>query len=218
MEPVNLILADDHAIFRTGLATILKRTGVVDKILHAENGLEVLELLKNNDNIQVIVMDIRMPLMDGIETTRKVRKDNKEIKIIALSMMDDRASVNQMFKMGANGYLLKNTNKLELQDAIEQVMLNNRYFGQEVSDILFKADFQVNVSKGKPIAELSPREKEVLKLVCLEYSTKEISEILNLAEKTIEHIRKSLLEKTQSKNIAGLVWYALEFGIIKRSE
>ncbi|HMT28159.1 MAG TPA: response regulator transcription factor [Bacteroidia bacterium] len=218
MEPVNVILADDHAIFRKGLAITLRRTGIVDKIFHAENGLDVIEILKNNKDIHVIIMDIRMPELDGIETTRKIRKTNQQIKIVALSMMNDRASINQMFKSGANGYLLKNTNKNELYDAIEQVMLGNRFFASEVTDILFKTDYREMQMRQHQTDELSQSEIDVLKLICYQYSTREISDMLNLSEKTIEGKRKSLLEKTRSKNIAGLVWYAIENGIIKSIE
>ncbi|MBL0340670.1 MAG: response regulator transcription factor [Bacteroidetes bacterium] len=217
MNPVNLILADDHAIFRKGLALTLRRTGIVDKLFHAENGLEVLELLNLHDTIDVIIMDIRMPEMDGIEATRQVRKINQQVKIVALSMMNDRASINLMFKSGANGYLLKNTNKLELQDAIEQVMLGNRYFAREVTDILYNAEYQDSIASLNASVELSQSEKEVLQLICNQYSSREISEMLCLSEKTIEGKRKSLLEKTRSKNTAGLVWYAIENGIMKNN-
>ena len=133
-------------------------------------------------------------------------------------MMNDRASINQMFKSGANGYLLKNTNKNELYDAIEQVMLGNRFFASEVTDILFKTDYREMQMRQHQTEELSQSEIDVLKLICYQYSTREISDMLNLSEKTIEGKRKSLLEKTRSKNIAGLVWYAIENGIIKSIE
>ncbi len=217
MEPVNIILADDHAIFRKGLALTLRKTGAVDKIYHANNGMEVLDILSKNETINFIIMDIRMPEMDGIETTRQIRMKNPQIKIVALSMMNDRASISQMFKSGANGYLLKNTNKLELKDAIEQVMKGNKYFAHEVSDVLFKNEYQDSPLPHRPFlsSDLSQSERDVLKLICYQYSTREISEMLCLSEKTIEGKRKSLLDKTRSKNIAGLVWYAIKIGIIK---
>jgi DNA-binding NarL/FixJ family response regulator len=137
MDEITILLADDHEIFRKGLEITLKRLLYVGKILHAENGQEVLEIMNSNEQVHVIIMDIRMPEMDGITATFEVRKINKEVKIVALSMMDDRASVVQMFKAGADGYLLKNTNKLELSDAIQHVLevnwKNYHYRGKQNS-------------------------------------------------------------------------------------
>lgn len=217
MELVNLILADDHEIFRKGLEVTLKRIPYVDNVYHAENGKDVLDLLKTTGNIDVIIMDIRMPKMDGLEATRLLRPHYPSVKIIALSMMDDKASIVQMFKAGANGYLLKNTNKLELQDAIENVLQGNKYFAKEVANIIVnhELDHLPIPMRTAFSTELTTREVDILQLICHQYSTKEISDILCISEKTIEGHRKSLLEKTRSKNIAGLVWYALENGIIK---
>lgn len=217
MSDINILLADDHEIFRKGLEVTLRRISLTGKIFHASNGQEVLDIINSGEIIHVIFMDIRMPEMDGINTTIRVRKSTEYIKILALSMMDDKASILQMFKAGANGYLLKNTNKLELADAIQNVLAGNRYYAKEVSEMLLRREIdQLPIPrKTKYISNLTPRELEVLALICHQYSTKEMSEILCLAEKTIEGHRKNLLEKTQSRNIAGLVYYALENGIIK---
>lgn len=217
MEQINIILADDHEIFRKGLEVTLKRIPYIENVFHAENGKEVLELIKNTPAIDIIIMDIRMPEMNGIEATRQIRMHHKELKILALSMMDDKASIYQMFKAGANGYLLKNTNKLELQEAIEQVLSGKRYFAQEVSEIMVGSEFDYTPMPQRTYinTELSSREREVLHLICLQYSTREISEMLAISEKTVEGHRKMLLEKTSSKNIAGLVWYAIEAKLIK---
>jgi len=216
MEEITILIADDHEIFRKGLEVTLKRMLFVSKILHASNGTEVLEQIESVP-VQVVFMDIRMPEMDGITTTMNIRKKNATVKVIALSMMDDKASIVQMFKAGANGYLLKNTNKLELTDAIQQVMAGNRYYSREVSEMLLRRDLdQLPLpKKSKSITELTSREMEVLTLICHQYSTREMAEMLCLSEKTIEGHRKKLLEKTRSKNIAGLVYYALEQGLIK---
>jgi len=219
MDAINILLADDHEIFRKGLEVTLKRLPFVDKIMHAGNGLAVLEIMKSKEPVHVIIMDIRMPEMDGINATIQVRIKNNTVKILALSMMDDRASILQMFKAGANGYLLKNTNKLELAEAIQHVLAGNRYYAKEVSELLLRRELEQLPAprKTKFNADLTVRELEVLALICHQYSTKEMSEILCLAEKTIEGHRKNLLEKTHSKNIAGLVYYALENGVIKSS-
>ena len=217
MDDINIILADDHEIFRKGLEVTLKRLTFVAKIFHAANGNEVIQLLDSKVPVHVIVMDIRMPEIDGIATTIQVRKKSDDIKIIGLSMMDDKASIVQMFKAGANGYLLKNTNKLELAEAIQQVMAGNRYYSREVSEVLLRRELEQLPlpRKSKFTSDLTSRELEVLNLICHQYSTREMADMLCLAEKTIEGHRKNLLEKTQSRNIAGLVYYALEHGIVK---
>ena len=217
MSEINIVIADDHEIFRKGLEVTLKRLPFVGKILHAGTGLEVMNLISTREPVHVIIMDIRMPEMDGITATSQVRTRNSEVKIIALSMMDDRASIIQMFKAGANGYLLKNTNKLELAEAIQHVMAGNMYYAREVSEMLLRRELnQLPIPrKTKFNSVLTSRELEILALICHQYSTKEMSDILCLAEKTIEGHRKNLLEKTQSKNIAGLVYYALEHGVVR---
>jgi len=217
MEQINILLADDHEIFRKGLELTLKRIPYIEKVYHAENGKEVLDLVRTTPSIDIIILDIRMPEMDGIEATRQIRMHYKDLKILALSMMDDKASIYQMFKAGANGYLLKNTNKLELQEAIEKVMAGKKYFAREVSEIMVSSEFDYTPMPQRTYinTELSSREMDVLHLICLQYSTREISEMLAITEKTVEGHRKMLLEKTSSKNIAGLVWYAIHIGLIR---
>jgi len=219
MDSINVILADDHEIFRKGLEVTLKRLPYISKIFQAANGHEVLQILDAQEPVHVILMDIRMPEMDGITASIQVRIKNSDVKIIALSMMDDKASILQMFKAGANGYLLKNTNKLELSEAIQQVLKGNRYYAREVSEMLLRRDLEKLPlpRKTKFNTDLTVRETEILSLICHQYSTKEIAEILCISEKTIEGHRKNLMEKTQSRNIAGLVYYALENGVIKNA-
>ncbi len=216
MDLINIILADDHEIFRKGLEVTLKRVNFVGKILHATNGNEVISLLNSSEQVHVIIMDIRMPELDGISATIQIRMNNPDVKILALSMMDDKASIVQMFKAGANGYLLKNTNKLELAEAIQHMLDGNTYFSKEVSELLLRRDLDKLPlpRKTKFITDLTTREQDVLKLICHQYSTKEIAEMLCLSERTIEGHRKNLMEKTKSKNMAGLVYYALENGIV----
>lgn len=171
MDSFNVIIADDHEIFRKGLAYTLKRTGLVEKIFHAGNGLEVLKLLNTNSNIHLVLMDIRMPEMDGIETTRQIRIQDNQTKILALSMMNDKATIKQMIKAGANGYLLKNTTKLELTDAIQELMKGHKYFSREVSDVLNSHIYQDQPLPQKPFHSsiLSQSEKDVLILICHQY-------------------------------------------------
>jgi DNA-binding NarL/FixJ family response regulator len=178
------------------------------------------ERFEANPQVKIIVMDIRMPEMDGIEATAHIRKTNQEVKILGLSMMDDRANIVNMFKAGANGYLLKNTNKLELLEAFQSMLAGKNYYAKEVAEVFLLKEFSNSTAlKKKNINnEITTREEDILRLICQQYSTREISEILCLSEKTIEGHRKKLLDKTHSRNIAGLVWFALENGIIKEAK
>ncbi len=208
-----ILVADDHQLFRKGMESTLKTIKTVKQVFQAENGLEVINFL-NNEIVDVIFMDIKMPVQDGIATTKMVTKHYPDIKVIAVSMFDDRDNILEMFKAGACGYLLKNTNKEELSDAITEVMNGGKYYSKEVSDVLLQKMINLNLHKSKALLEpLTEREKEVLCLICEQLSTKEIAERIFLSDKTIEGHRLKLLQKTQSRNMAGLVMFAIEHRI-----
>ncbi len=208
-----ILVADDHQLFRKGMESTLKTIKTVKQVFQAENGLEVINFL-NNEIVDVIFMDIKMPVQDGIATTKMVTKHYPDIKVIAVSMFDDRDNILEMFKAGACGYLLKNTNKEELSDAITEVMNGGKYYSKEVSDVLLQKMINLNLHKSKTLLEpLTEREKEVLCLICEQLSTKEIAERIFLSDKTIEGHRLKLLQKTQSRNMAGLVMFAIEHRI-----
>lgn len=208
-----ILVADDHQLFRKGMESTLKTIKTVKQVFQAENGLEVINFL-NNEMVDVIFMDIKMPVQDGIATTKMVTKHYPDIKVIAVSMFDDRDNILEMFKAGACGYLLKNTNKEELSDAITEVMNGGKYYSKEVSDVLLQKMINLNLHKSKTLLEpLTEREKEVLCLICEQLSTKEIAERIFLSDKTIEGHRLKLLQKTQSRNMAGLVMFAIEHRI-----
>jgi DNA-binding NarL/FixJ family response regulator len=208
-----ILIADDHQLFRKGMESTLKTIKTVKQVFQAENGLEVINFL-NNELVDVIFMDIKMPVQDGIATTKMVTKHYPDVKVIAVSMFDDRDNILEMFKAGACGYLLKNTNKEELSDAISEVMNGGKYYSKEVSDVLLQKMINLNLHKSKALLEpLTEREKEVLCLICEQLSTKEIAERIFLSDKTIEGHRLKLLQKTQSRNMAGLVMFAIEHRI-----
>lgn len=213
---LSVILADDHELFRKGLELTLKNVTQISKIRHAENGSLVRQLLEQ-EPAHIVFMDIRMPVMNGIETTLFIKKKYPDIKIIALSMMDDRENILNMFRAGAHAYLLKNTNKKEISEAINTVMSGEKYYTNEVSSVLVDSLIGNEKSKKRNSiqVQLTKRELEVLKLICQQFSSKEISDILCITEKTVEGHRLQLMEKTLSKNVIGLVLYALENDIIK---
>jgi len=211
MDIIRLIIADDHEIFRKGLRIILNELDEVKVIAEAQNGNEVFEILKHQ-KADLILMDIRMPVMDGIEATRKMSEKYPEIKVIALTMFEEISYFNQMIEAGAQGFLLKKTNKDELQRAINQVMEGENYFSEE---------FISNVNRNQRPAsrivgiELTDREQEVLELICKGMSNAEISKFLGVSARTVDGHRAHLLEKTGAKNSPHLVMFAIKNGLIK---
>ena len=209
MSTIKVIIADDHPVFRNGLENILKHVKTIGQIKQAGNGREVIDMLENG-LAEIVFMDINMPVMDGITATRTIKKQFPFVKVIALSMHDDREHIKEMFTAGAVGYLLKNTTKEEVEDAIKTVMNGESFYTKEVSDVLLKNILSTQPKNHTITDPLSDREIEVLRLICKQFSTKEIAEQLFISERTVENHRIKLLQKTGSKNIAGLVFYAIE--------
>jgi DNA-binding NarL/FixJ family response regulator len=210
MEIVKIIIVDDHLIFRKGLNTILNELENVKVVGEAGNGHELLELLKKQD-ADLIFMDIKMPVMDGIEATRKVLQKYPEIKVIALTMFDEIGYFNEITDAGAMGFLLKKTTREELGSAIEQVMAGESYFSAEFMNSINK---YMQPRKAPDIA-LTDREREVLELICKGWANPEIASHLGLSQRTIDGHRAKLFEKTGAKNAPNLVMYALKHGLVK---
>ncbi len=211
MEIISLAIADDHEIFRKGLRIILNELDQVKVLGEAQNGNELLEILKHHD-IDLVLMDIRMPVMDGIEATRKIVEKYPQTRVIALTMFEEISYFNQMIEAGADGFLLKKTNKDELELAITTVMNGDNYFSEEFIN-------KVNRTQ-RPGAklidiDLTDREQEVLELICKGMSNAEISKYLGVSARTVDGHRAHLLEKTGAKNSPHLVMFAIKNGLIK---
>jgi len=211
MDIIKVVICDDHVIFRKGLITVLNEINEVKVTGEASNGQELLNLMKKQD-VDVVLMDIRMPLMDGIETTKKIIEKKYDTKIIALTMHEEIGYFNQMIEAGAHGYLLKKTNKDELEAALKQVIRGEFYFAPE---FLTHAEKNFPKKAAEPTVSLTEREKEVLELICKGFSNPEIAKKLFLSERTIDGHRANLLEKTGAKNAPHLVMYAIKHGLIK---
>ncbi|MBN1651152.1 MAG: response regulator transcription factor [Bacteroidales bacterium] len=209
MEIISVIITDDHIIFRKGLATILNEIPNIKVVAESSNGFELLETLKTT-NADVILMDIRMHGMDGIEATRKVKSKYPNTQIIALTMHEEIGYFNKMIEAGASGFLLKNTNKNELEKAIFAVFSGETYFAEE---------FVVSVNKpvsnqNRADIHLSAREKEILEYICKGFSNAEIAKSLGLSQRTIDGHRSRLFEKTGAKNAPNLVMFAVKNGLV----
>jgi DNA-binding NarL/FixJ family response regulator len=212
MKKINIIIVDDHRLFREGLRLLLSNLPLTGDIHEAANGTEFIEMLEKTD-ADIVFMDVDMPLMNGIEATRRALEQRPELNIIALSMYGDEAYYIQMINAGARGFILKNSGIDEVESAMANVMAGKNYFSQEIMDGLLKGISRKSVA-GKNSA-LSEREEEVLFHICKGLSNKEIAEHLNISKRTVDKHRENLLLKTASKNTAGLVMYAIRSGIVE---
>ncbi|WP_367391576.1 response regulator [Lewinella sp. LCG006] len=216
MKKISIALVDDHVLFRKGLAAILKTFESIEIVHQASNGVELLEMLKNVE-VDVVLLDLEMQGMDGMQTTKKLNEAFPEVKIIILSMYDDDHFIQHLMELGANGYLLKDTEPEEVILAVQSAYENGFYFNERVSKVVINGLIKKN--KVKPVfrgnVKLSPRELEVLALICQEQTNVEIGEQLFLSSRTIEGYRNRLLEKTNTRNTAGLVVFALKNNLVE---
>ncbi len=209
MNRIDVFIADDHNLFRNGLKMLLLNYPHINICGEASNGKECAEAvdLKIPD---IILMDIDMPLMNGIEATKNILEKHASIKIISLSMYGEEEYYYKMIESGAKGFLLKNSDITEVVKAIDTVQNGGSYFSP---DVLYNVVKSIDTSMKKQLNNatfLSEREKEVLEQICKGLSNQEIAEVLYISKRTVEKHRASLLSKTNSKNTANLVMYAIE--------
>jgi len=204
---VQVIIADDHQLFIDGIKSILLKELDITVIAEASNGLEVLQLLENNTNPDIIITDIRMPVLDGIALTKSLSKEYPKIKVLALSMYDQTADVIEMLDAGAKGYVTKNVDKKELVNAIHTLIKGDYFF----SDNLPK-DIKNWFNKEQPKNDvlLTRREKEILHLIVKGRTSIQMAQQLKLSKYTIDTHRKNIHKKLGIKSNTGLVKYALE--------
>ena len=209
---INIVITDDHKLFRKGIIALLEDFDFVGEINEAANGAALLELLSIIKTLpDIILLDLRMPIMDGVEAQQKIRKLYPKIKVIVLTMEDDEQYILHLISEGVNGYLLKNADPDEMEKAILRVFENGYYFSEDISTLVLK-----NLNK-KEKAEVvfnpdfSERELEALTLICKEYTNAEVAQAFDVSIRTAEGYRQKLVEKAGAKNIAGLVVLALKY-------
>lgn len=214
-DKIRILIADDHKIVRVGLHGIVSREPDMLVVGEAEDGKQVMTLLAVHQ-IDVILMDIDMGVTNGIETTKSVKQNYPDVRVLALTMHEDQQNIVAMLQAGASGYLLKNAGREELLSGIRTVFSGNNYFSSQVSATLLQAITSMNASasKSKSDSTLSDRELEVLRLIAREHSNGEIAEKLFISIRTVDTHRRNILEKLQVKNTAGLVRYAIEKALI----
>lgn len=218
-DKIKLVIADDHEIFRDGLALMLSKQKNLELAGQAENGKELVEMV-NSLNPDIILTDIKMPIMDGVEAARLILEKNADRRIIALSMFDEENLIVDMLETGAKGYLLKNADKQEILDAISTVYENNNYYcrltSARLATMIVKSKFNP-YKKSKPV-EFSDREKEIIQYICQQLTAQQIADKLFLSKRTVEGYRTKILEKMNVKNTAGVVIFALKHQLIDENE
>jgi DNA-binding NarL/FixJ family response regulator len=215
MSTIKVAIADDHKIFRKGVILSLRPYTNIKFVQEAENGQELLDGLAESEP-DVILMDLRMPVKDGIETTKIVAKQYPHIHIVALTMYEDERFVSHMMEIGANGYLLKSADPSEIKKAIVEVATKGYYLNNFVNRILLKkshARTKVIPSLNTEIT-LNDRERDVVKYICMEFTAQEIAQKLDLSPRTVEAIKDRLMERFGAKNTAGLVFFAVKNNLI----
>ncbi len=213
MERLNLMIVDDHKLFREGLKLLLKNLGEVGEVWEAADGEVFLNMIKTH-HPDVVLMDIEMPRLNGIDATARALESQPDLKILALSMFGDEEYFQKMVDAGVCGFLLKNSEFSEVKKAILSVAQGNNYFTEE---ILYKLvnRFKTKTASPEPALVLSDRELEVLLLICKGFSNQEIADQLFISKRTVDHHRASLLTKTNTRNTASLVIHAIKNKMIE---
>jgi DNA-binding NarL/FixJ family response regulator len=216
-DKIKIILADDEILFRKGISFLLQREKNIEIIFEVSNGSELLSFLKESTiHPDIIMMDLKMPLLNGVEATKMINNDFPKIKIIALTSYDSKSFIANMINIGAASYLIKNSTPTEMIETINEVSEKGFYYNENVLQVIHDGILASN-TKLKSIFDedyLTNREKEVLQLICKQLSTNDIAEKLFISNRTVDGHRNNLLLKTESKNVAGLVVYAIQNKII----
>lgn len=217
MKDLKVYIADDQTLFRKGMSQLVNSFKEVSLVKEAGNGQEMLDLVKSEPP-HVILMDLDMPIMDGIEASEKIINQYPDIKIIVLSMHSSKQHIFYLMELGVHSFLLKNAEPEEVQTAIISVVKNDFYQNELVVEALRKGAIDKRKAQSRPMFDhnisLSDREEEILRLICRELTMKEISEKLSLSEKTIHNHRARMMDKLNVRNTVGLVKYAYESGLI----
>jgi len=214
-EQITVAIADDHKIFRKGVILSMRPYTNIRFVMEAENGEDLIQQIAGSQP-DVVLCDLKMPLKDGIDATKIITKNYPKIRVIILTMYEDERFVGHLMDCGAAGYLLKNTEPSEIKRAIMDVMRTGFYLNPFVNKVLIKKNYskqKFNPSLSTEVV-LSEREKEVLTLVCMEFTATEIAQKMNISARTVEAIKDRLMERFGVKNSVGLVFYAMKNQLI----
>lgn len=214
LNKLKILVTDDHTLFRKGTMMLVQSFAEVGEVDEAENGQEALQKLESN-KYDLVLMDLEMPVLDGWEASKKIVTKFPDVKIIMISMHDSLQTISDLIEIGIHSYLLKSAQPDEVHRAILSVINNDFYYNQLVSKALHKKIQKNGLEKpsGSRRGDISPREAEILQLICQELTMREIGEKLFLSEQTVHTHRKNLMKKTKAKNAVGLVKFAFQNGI-----
>ena len=205
MRPIEILICDDHEIFRKGIHNVMQGADDIRIVGEAENGQACLEKIRELEP-DLVLLDIRMPKMNGIECLRAIREQQLPVKVVAMTQFDEKRLIRQMMRLSVDGYVLKHTNFRELQRCFRTVVGGRSYFSDEVTEALQSSSSQL----ADPLfPNLGEKEKEVLWRICNEQSSKQIAMEMDISIRTVENHRTSLLRKTGAANLAGLVKWAV---------
>ncbi len=210
---IKILIADDHPMLIDGIRTTLRDVPEIEVAATANDGYQVLKILGEQPGIDIVLMDINMPKLDGLDCTRMMARQFPDVRVIALSQYDDKRFVKRMVKNGASGYLLKDAGRDDLIEAITRVHGGGKYFCPRLSMSLVNQELKIEDTKSL-FPKLTGRELEVLNLICNEHSTQEIADKLFISFHTVESHRANLMYKAGAKNTAGLVRWAVENDLI----
>ena len=212
-DKLDIIVTDDHKLFRKGICALLSDFEFVNEIDEAGNGQELIDLINAREATpDLVLLDIQMPVMDGVEATKYLKSKYPEIHIVIISMEEDVQLVSHLVEEGVDGYLLKNADPDELELAIRMIMKNEFYFSSNLTGAFLRSTRTQNSSKASAGKSdlFSERELQVLELICKELTATEIAEELSLSARTVEGYKRSLLSKSETRNVAGLVIFAIK--------
>jgi two-component system, NarL family, response regulator NreC len=212
MDKISVLIADDHRLVRDGLKTIIDSSNDIHVVGEASNGLEVLkkvEELKPN----VILLDISMPKLNGMEAARRIRKEHPETKILILTMHEEEEYALKMVRLGVSGYLLKDSTALEVMEAIRSVYNGKAFFSPQIAKVIAESYREAVAGKEDPYERLNDREREILQLITEGHTNKQIAEILFISPKTVDNHRTNLMRKLDIHSTADLVRWATKRGI-----
>ena len=214
LSKTRLLIVDDHQMLLDGIRALLQDVDQFEIIAEAHHGAQALEILSTND-IDIVLTDINMPEMNGIELAQKIQTSFPNTKILALSMFSEKQTIRDMIDAGVSGYILKNTGKEELVGALTKIASGGLFFGDEVTNEMMRMmTDNEKLSKKQEEVTLTIREKEILKLIYKEYSNSQIANELFISERTVETHRKNIFRKTNTKSIVGLIKYAYEHQLV----
>lgn len=208
---MRILLVDDHRLIRDAIHSYMEGDAEYEVVGEASHGQEAIRTLEETE-VDVVLMDINMPIMGGLECTKEITKRWPKIKVLTLTMMSDNQHIKQMMGAGASGYVLKNCTEKELKKAIKTIYEGDTYYSSEVTEIVMTNLMKNNPTKTSNLVvdmPLTEREKEVLELIIKEFTNNEIADKLFISNRTVDAHKRNLLEKTGAKNIAGLVMYAI---------